>query len=173
MSREWLHVLGDLGWELTVSSDLDHTRAILSPHFRLNPCHVFQKHGLRNPVWGQIHRYAAAKTNKVVDSLFAALATPKEIPAFSTNSLLFLCLALFFLRHKLRVSQMALGKITAYSQTSSWETHSCSLPSSLRVLGLPWPCLQEIMMLLPHSTSPHSFQQSCWQPALLAFTFFF
>lgn len=172
MSCEWLHVLGDLGWELRVSSDLDHTRAILHPHFRLNPCHIFQKHGLRNPVWGQIHRYTAAKINKVVDSLFAALATPKEMPAFSSIHFS-LCLALFFLRNKLRVLQMVLEKITVYSETSSWETHSCSLPLSPRILGLPWPCLQEIMMLLPHSASPHTFQQSCWQPGLLAFTFFF
>lgn len=132
-------MLRDLGWELTVSSDLDHTRAIHSPHFRLNSCHVFQKRGLRNPDCGQIHRCAAAKTNRLVDSLSAALAAPKEIPAFSSNSLLSLCLALFFLRHKLRASQMALGKTTACSQTSCWETHSCSLPSSLRVLGRPLP----------------------------------
>lgn len=166
-------VLRDLGWELTVSSDLDHTRAIHSPHCRLNSCHIFQKQGLRNPDCSQIHRCAAAKTNRLVDSLSAALTAPKEIPAFSSNSLLSLCLALFFLRLKLSVSQMALGKTTACSQTSCWETHSCSLPSSLRVLGWAWPWLQEIMMLLPPSASPHTFQQSCWQPGLLAFTFFF
>lgn len=98
------------GRELTVPSDLDHTRAIHSPHFRSNPCHVFQKQGLRDSDCGQNHREAAAKTNRLVDGLFAALATPGELPAFSSNSLFSLRLALFFLRHKLRVSQMALGK---------------------------------------------------------------
>lgn len=71
----------------SVSSDLNHTRALHSPHFRLNPCHIFQKQVLRNHDCGQIHKYAASKTSKFVDSVFAALTTPKERPAFSGNSL--------------------------------------------------------------------------------------
>ena len=71
----------------SVSSDLNHTRALHSPHLRLNPCHIFQEQVLINPDCGQIHKYAASKTNKLVDSVFAALTTHKELPAFPSNSL--------------------------------------------------------------------------------------